>query len=138
MKIKLDQCDPKLRERIERQMAKENPSLNALTSCQTNYVTAPAAVEIESELHNEIIRHCRQWGWQYLHGSMAHKTRRVEGEPDFVLIASRGRVFFIECKSRTGKLSPAQVAFVHHAFNNGHTVNIVRSMAEFIEVVSPV
>ena len=57
------------------------------------------------------------------------------GEPDFVILAEGGRVLFVECKSRTGKLSPAQAALKHHAGKLGHTVRVVRSMEEFIELL---
>jgi len=88
----------------------------------------------EAELHNAIIAECRRRGWQYLHGSMAAETHRTLGEPDFVLMASDGRVFFIECKSRDGKLSPAQRDFAAHAERNGHRVHVVRSFEEFINL----
>jgi hypothetical protein len=45
-------------------------------------------------------------------------------------------VLFVECKSRNGKLSPAQAALKHHAEKLGHTVSVVRSLEEFLEVVN--
>ena len=65
---------------------------------------------------------------------MAERTCRTLGEPDFVILAAGGRVFFVECKSRNGKLSPAQAALKHHAEKLGHTVHVVRSMAEFLQL----
>lgn len=99
--------------------------------------SAPKPVEplkCEADLHDAIIDHCRSQGWIYLHGSMAERTGRTLGEPDFVILAP-GKVHFIECKSKTGKLSPAQLAMKFHAEKLGHTIHVVRSMGEFLEAV---
>jgi hypothetical protein len=85
----------------------------------------------ETKLHEEIFDECRRRGWIALHGSMAERTHRTLGEPDFVVLADGGRVLLVECKSRNGKLSPAQAALKHHAEKLGHTVHIVRSLVEF-------
>ncbi len=90
----------------------------------------------EASLHEEIFDECRRRGWIALHGSMAERTCRTLGEPDFVILADSGRVLFVECKSRSGKLSPAQAALKHHAEKLGHTVHVVRSMEEFLEVAN--
>jgi len=66
---------------------------------------------------------------------MAAATHRTLGEPDFVILASDGRVFFVECKSKTGKLTLEQQAFIAHAAKNGHAVHVVRSMEEFNDVI---
>lgn len=88
-------------------------------------------VENESDLHNAIIDFCKEKGWQYLHGSMAYKTRRVCGEPDFIVLAHGSQLRMVECKSKNGKLSQEQQAFIAHARRNGHVVHVVRSMEEF-------
>ena len=88
----------------------------------------------ESELHEEIFAECRRRGWIALHGSMAERTCRTLGEPDFVILADGGRVLFVECKTKTGKLSPAQAALKFHAEKLGHTVHVVRSLEQFLEV----
>jgi len=90
----------------------------------------------EASLHEEIFDECRRRGWIPLHGSMAARTHRTLGEPDFVILADGGRVLFIECKSRAGKLSPAQAALKFHAEKLGHAVHVVRSMEEFLAVVN--
>mgnify|MGYP001366367918 CR=1 FL=1 len=97
--------------------------------------TGREAVVRESELHEEIFDECRRRGWISLHGSMAERTCRTLGEPDFVVLAGGGRVLFVECKSRTGKLSPAQAALKCHAETLGHTVHVVRSREEFLELL---
>ena len=110
-------------------LRRRNPQLFAL---------APApggGVSREAELHEAIFDECRRRGWIALHGSMAERTCRTLGEPDFVILASGGRVLFVECKTKTGKLSPAQAALRFHAEHLGHTVHVVRSFAEFLELV---
>lgn len=102
----------------------------------------------ESDLHNQILDECRRRGWIALHGSMASPTRRTEGEPDFVVMGQREAidavanrrwlepaVWFVEVKTRTGKLSPAQQAFHAHAEKLGHTVHVVRSFDEFLKLL---
>ncbi len=89
----------------------------------------------EASLHEAIFDECRRRGWIALHGSMAERTCRTLGEPDFVILADGGRVLFVECKSRAGKLSPAQAALKHHAGKLGHPVQVVRSLEEFIQLL---
>ena len=89
----------------------------------------------EAELHEAVFDECRRRGGIALHGSMAERTYRTLGEPDFVILADGGRAFFVECKSRSGKLSPAQAALKHQAERLGHTVHLVRSMEEFLNLV---
>jgi Holliday junction resolvase-like predicted endonuclease len=100
----------------------------------SSWPSARTGVSREAELHEQIFDECRRRGWIALHGSMAERTCRTLGEPDFVVLAGGGRVLFVECKSRTGKLSPAQAALKHHAEKLGHTVHVVRSMAEFLQL----
>ena len=92
-------------------------------------------VSREAELHESIFDECRRRGWIALHGSMAERTCRTLGEPDFVILADGGRVLFVECKSRSGKLSPAQAALKHHDEKLGHTVHVVRSLEDFLELL---
>src|SRR2546430_11074706 len=83
----------------------------------------------EKQLHSQILSFARARGWIALHGDMTRKTGRTLGEPDFVIIADAGRVFFVEAKSMIGVLSPAQAAFRARARDLGHTVHIYRSLA---------
>lgn len=98
--------------------------------------TDPLGTDDESELHGQIAKHCKDNGWICWHGSMAHRTRRVEGEPDFIILADSGRVFLIECKTGTGKLSVEQNAAIHWAGLLGHTIHVVRSYGDFLDVVN--
>lgn len=93
--------------------------------------------ERESELHRDIVEFCqRQYPpWLCFHGSMAHRAFRTPGEPDFILMADGGRTFFVEAKTRTGKLSMEQLGVQLQASRLGHTVHVVRSLDEFRKVV---
>jgi len=93
------------------------------------------AVKREEDLHDSIIDFCEERGWLYFHGSMAHKTYRTKGEPDFHIWADGGRKFAFECKSRLGKLSTAQLGVIAHAKQLGHTVHAIGSIEEFREHV---
>lgn len=114
---------------------------------------AKSGCDKESELHEQIFAECRRRGWIALHGAMSERTHRTAGEPDFVILAKEQAcvsiegealgipplmlpvVYLIECKTRTGKLSTAQVALHHHAKNLGHTVHVVRSFEEFLALL---
>jgi hypothetical protein len=95
---------------------------------------SPEAVEKEADLHYQIMDFCRDRGWQFLHGSMSERTHRTLGEPDFTILASMGRKFLVECKSRTGKLSQKQREFIHQATRNGHVIHVVDCMDEFLKI----
>lgn len=92
--------------------------------------------EDECDLHNQIIDYCKSKGWQYLHGSMAERTHRTLGEPDFIILAHGSQLRMVECKSRSGKLSLDQQGFIAHAAKNGHVVYVIRSMEEFVKLFS--
>lgn len=101
---------------------------------------AKSGCDKESELHEQIFAECRRRGWIALHGAMSERTHRTAGEPDFVIL--RGRTFemhptvlFVECKTRTGKLSMEQSAMIHHAKRLGHTIHVVRSFEEFLKLL---
>jgi hypothetical protein len=95
----------------------------------------PAPLGKEADLHYGIIDFCKSKNWIYFHGSMARATARTRGEPDFVILANSGRVFFIEAKTRIGKLSLEQQGIAMWAEKLGHKIHVVRSMEEFRLVV---
>lgn len=92
------------------------------------------ACEVEAQLHYDIIDECKTRGWKYFHGSMAHKTRRKKGEPDFIILCDKGRVLLVECKDRDGKMSVAQNEVLAHARKLGHTIHVVRSIEQFKDI----
>lgn len=89
----------------------------------------------EKELHGQIIRECMVRGWLAFHGSMAHRTKRTAGEPDFIILANVGRVLLVECKSKIGKLTIDQAATIAWAEKLGHTIHVVRSIEDFQSVI---
>jgi hypothetical protein len=88
----------------------------------------------EASLHTQILEECGRRGWLAFHGSMIHRTHRMEGEPDFIIAVDGGQVLFIEAKTRMSKLTMEQLGI--HAWLNrlGQRVAVVRSLREFIEV----
>lgn len=83
----------------------------------------------ERDLHDEILAECRRRGLIAFHGSMAHRTFRTPGEPDFVILAHGGRCFLVECKTKQGKLSAEQLGLL------GHPIHVVRSLANFLNLI---
>ena len=96
---------------------------------------APYRAGHELDFHEDILAYCRGRGWIALHGSMAEATHRSEGEWDFVIVAEERRVFLIECKTATGKLTEAQSGMKAWAEKLGHAPKVVRSFQEFLEAV---
>ncbi|MDE2020776.1 MAG: VRR-NUC domain-containing protein [Patescibacteria group bacterium] len=98
--------------------------------------TADCAGRRESDLHDAIVAECKRRGWIYFHGSMAHRTRRTIGEPDFCILIPGGRVLMIECKSAKGKIRPEQAGMIYWAQKLGHVIHVVRSVEEFLEIIN--
>ena len=97
----------------------------------------PAFEGRESELHDKIILYCRNRRWLCFHGSTAHRAMRTAGEPDFHIYGTEGRYWMIECKTKTGKLSPEQLAIKMMAEMNQNPYYVVRSYEEFLKVIQP-
>ena len=107
---------------------------NARTTPQNRIPVPDDAAEREGDLHDQILTECRKRGWIAFHGSMASRTKRTEGEFDFIIL-SESRVHFIECKARGGKLSKAQLEIHAWATKLGHSPKVVWSFEQFLEVV---
>lgn len=93
------------------------------------------AVEDERQIHDDILAECRRRGLIAFHGNMAHRTFRTPGEPDFVILAHGGRCLLVECKTRLGKLSAEQLGMQAMAGVLGHTIHVVRSLADFLNLI---
>lgn len=117
-------------EEVRAYFAKQNVKEYAVMEVGRNY----SPVDVESELHNDIIAECNRRGWIYFHGSMAVATARTESEPDFEILADGGRFFLIECKSKSGKPTPGQLGMRAWAEKLGHKIHHIRSMEEFYEI----
>jgi len=94
------------------------------------------AEPVETGLHRKIISECRSRDWIVLHGSTAHRTHRTIGEFDLVVLGDGGRVWFIELKSKSGKLSVAQAALKAWAEKLSHKPLVIRSLSEFKAAVA--
>lgn len=94
----------------------------------------PLPVVKEARLHQDILTECRRRSWIAFTGSMAHRTHRSIGEPDITIICDGGKVLFVECKSKTGKIRPEQAALIAWAAKLGTTVHVVRSFKEFLSL----
>lgn len=98
---------------------------------------AQTGVEDEDPLHGDILEECQRRGWIVFHGSMAHRTYRTPGEPDFVILADGGATILVEAKTRTGKLSTEQLGIQAWAKKLDHTIHVVRSIEEFHKLCNP-
>lgn len=97
---------------------------------------APDAVSDEIEgLHYPIIAWCREHGAPYIRARSDKESTIGLGAPDFTILFG-GKVHFIECKSRTGQLTPEQIAWRLKAEAQGITVHVIRSMSEFSVIVN--
>jgi len=97
--------------------------------------TAPAGTRgelRESKIRADVIEYCRVRGWLVFSGTTAHATGRTVGEPDLTVAAHLGLVYFVELKSKTGKLRPEQAAVATWLERLGHKWLLVRSLKEFI------
>jgi len=103
---------------------------------KTGNTGAPPSVGIdrESDLHADVESELIHRGWLYFHGSMARKTYRTAGEPDFIICAPGGRLIMVECKARNEKQETAQLGVALHAERLGHKVWVVRNFREFLNV----
>jgi hypothetical protein len=89
----------------------------------------------EAELHDAIIAYAKHKGWICFYSPMCYRTRRCIGEQDFTILADHGRTFLIEVKTAKGKLTSEQLGLALWAEKLGHKIHLVRSVAEFLEVV---
>ena len=89
---------------------------------------------LEKTLQGKIISDIERRGWMAFYNFVQEETNRPKGEWDVLCIASEGRKFLIECKTRTGKVSKDQQAVHYHAKTLGHTVHVVRSFSQWLQI----
>lgn len=99
-------------------------------------------VSRESDLHDSIIEFCdRQWPrWKYIRTRMDKRSTIAVGAQDFTIFLPGNaemapRVKCIECKRKGEKPTAEQLIWHKEMEMLGHTVYVVRSMAEFMEVI---
>ncbi len=89
----------------------------------------------EAKLHDQIIEECKRRGWYYVHSRMDRATTTALGVPDFIIAAPDGRTFWIEAKSKTGKLKSEQLGALQWLTRFGHRAEVVRSLEELLKVI---
>lgn len=89
----------------------------------------------ERDLHDKIEDECASRGWMTVRSRMDRKTTTRKGVCDFIIYADDGRMFHVEAKSSTGKLSTDQRDFKAWAEKLGHKVEVVSCMREFLRVI---
>lgn len=92
-----------------------------------------ASREIE-ELHEPILQWCKDHQASFIRARPDKASTIGVGAPDFSIF-HKGRVFLIECKTKTGKVTPQQLGWHLLAEQNQFKVHIVRSLNEFLEIV---
>lgn len=91
-----------------------------------------SGVESESALHDSILEECKRRGWIAFHSRMDKPQTGNVGTPDFIIAASDGRTFYVECKRKGGKCSAAQNATLAWLALNKQISGVVSSLEEFI------
>lgn len=112
------------------QPSRQNRSATAMATG-----TASKAVEIEAELHAEILEFCKVRGWRAHHSRMDSPSTCGVGTPDFAIAMPNGVTVWVEAKARTNKLTTEQHAWLAALNILGHVTGVVRNMDEFKAVI---
>ncbi|MGO9479060.1 MAG: hypothetical protein ACLP7I_14095 [Limisphaerales bacterium] len=113
---------------MEARLAKHNPP-----------APAPADAVADGEeawLHEEIIAELRRRRWMFIHSRMDRKSTVQKGTPDFAIYPPGRAAFFVECKTKNGKLTEEQTVFKHCAEASDYKFFIIRSFAQFFEILT--
>lgn len=110
-------------------------SIDARRGTRAGWNEHVAVCEDEGRLHEEILQDCRRRGWLAFHGSMAHRTHRTPGEPDFIVLVPGGQMLLVECKAKGRKMTPEQLGVLIWAEKLGHTVYTVKSFTEWLSIL---
>lgn len=97
--------------------------------------TCAKPVEEESELRNQLHDLCRARGWGYIAARSDQPSTIGKGVHDDTIFADHGRMFLFELKDREGKLSKDQNNWIALLRHNGHTVHVVRSIEEVLDII---
>src|SRR4030095_3377581 len=126
-----------LQRRIELNRSRHAKGLNRDPNTDGDSTTNPTGEELnrESHLHHQIINWLNDNRILFFHGSTAHKTKRKEGERDFVVALPHGKTLWIECKRPGGKLSQEQFIVQQRLKTAGHLHYVIRSFRDFLETI---
>ncbi len=100
--------------------------------------SATQTAQSEAKLHDEILTYCRSKGWRVVHSRMDRPSTSGVGSPDFVVAVDGGRTIWVEAKTRKGKLTTEQEAWLMALKALGHHAWVVRSLSEFVEMCEEV
>ncbi len=92
-------------------------------------------VSLEADLHERIEAYCKGKGWLVVHSRMDRPSTVAVGMTDFVIAADGGRVFWVECKRKGSKPTPAQLGTIAWLQKLGHKSAICWSMEDFVKLV---
>jgi hypothetical protein len=92
----------------------------------------PGPVLRECEIHDSILRECRNRSWYVIHSRMDMPTTQSKGVPDFVIFCDNGLVLAIEIKTGTGKLSTEQLSTAAWLTRLKANYAVIRSFQEFL------
>ena len=86
--------------------------------------------------YRKCLFHVQQKASNALEGARFKTLGVTAGVSDLILLAPNGITYFLELKDQTGKQSDHQKAFQQQATSLNHIYRIIRSLDEFIDLVS--
>lgn len=119
---------------IEQRLSRNRRAKQPFTS-----VGEPAEREVgQGGLHSQIQKFCdEQWPrWKVIAARTDCKSTLPVGCHDLTVFASDRRIFLVELKSKTGKLSQDQRDWAHELGRLGWGIVTVRSIEEFWQLVN--
>lgn len=81
-------------------------------------------------LHEPILKWCLDNRAPFVHARSDKRSGINVGAPDFI-IGWKGKVFWIECKTKTGKMENEQIGFKILLELQGLEYHVIRTMEEF-------
>ena len=93
------------------------------------------AVGDEGRLHDEITAYCKARNLVFVHSRMDRPSTIAPGLPDFVIAMPGGCTAWVECKTRSGKLTKEQFTVHYLLATARHLVGVVRSYDEFLRFI---
>lgn len=87
----------------------------------------------ESDLQNKIEKYCEEHGYLFFHDRSRGKNE--PGFPDLVIAMPEGRTLWLECKSKTGRMSDDQKRWRLMLLYMKHEHHQVKSYRVFLKIV---